>query len=142
LPSIFGNLPEGGIGKAIGSTLGTGAKWAARGSGWTTAAMLAYEAYQNREKLGRDLVGRGEHATTGDPLQSANDRDHPKDTLDKLRQQMAQRNANRQIFTGKAAGFAPYSPSLELQPSFLGGGNAPGSSGNGPLTAQLTERQK
>ncbi|MDB5652470.1 MAG: hypothetical protein JWQ94_83 [Tardiphaga sp.] len=136
LPALFGNLPEGGLAKAVGSTLGTGAKWAARGTGWTTAAMLAYEAYQNRDELGRDIVGKGEHATTDDPLQSSYDRDHPRDTIERLRQQVAERNANRMIFKGKAAPFAPYSPQLELPPGFLAGGQS--SPQSGQVTATLT----
>jgi hypothetical protein len=55
------------------------------------AAMLAYQAYQNREELGRDIVGKGEHASAGDAWQKQYDLDRPTDTLDRLRQQRANR---------------------------------------------------
>jgi hypothetical protein len=91
LPAIFGSLPEGGIVRAIGGTLGTAAKWGMRGSGWTTAALLAYQAYQARDEIGADLVGKGAHAITGDPWQQRYNLDHPTDTLDQLRRQRTNR---------------------------------------------------
>ena len=54
--------------------------------------MIAYEAYQNRDELGADLVGRGEHATTGDPWRTGYDRDHPAGTLEQLRRERDQRD--------------------------------------------------
>ena len=95
LPALFGTLPEGGLAGALGASAKTAGKWAMRGSGWTTAALLAWEAYKNRDELGNNALGRGEHAVVGDPWKRGYDASHPKTTLDELRRQRDERNASR-----------------------------------------------